>query len=138
MTWGLPLTLCGAIAAVVLLITGRRPKTFHGLICFEIGNGWGGFNAGAFFFVCKDATESTKRHEAGHGLQNIIFGVFMPFVVTIPSVIRYWYREYLVRYKGVCYWDLPDYDAIWFEGWATQLGEKYFKNNIQGGKNNVL
>ena len=35
------------------------------------------------------------RHEGGHGIQNIIFGVLMPFLVSIPSFIRYWYRKHL-------------------------------------------
>lgn len=41
--------------------------------------------------------------------------------------IRYWYRELIIRSGKKKYSDLPDYDAIWFEGWATRLGEKHFK-----------
>ena len=26
------------------------------------------------------------------------------------------------------YHDLPDYDSIWFECWATKLGYKFFKD----------
>lgn len=126
LTWGLPLTFVGACASAILIAAGHKPKTFHGLVYFEVGEGWGGFNAGAFFFVSKDATVHTKRHEAGHGLQNVMLGVSMPFVVTIPSVIRYWRREYLVRFKDFTYNELLPYDAIWFEGEATRLGNKYF------------
>jgi hypothetical protein len=51
----------------------------------------------------------------------------MPFLVAIPSFIRYWYRELLVRSGEKKYADLPDYDSVWFEGWATKLGKKYYK-----------
>lgn len=60
----------------------------------------------------------------GHAIQNIILGVFMPFVVCIPSAVRYWWREW-VKHRGRSA-TLPPYDSIWFEGWASRLGEKYF------------
>lgn len=126
-TWGLPVTLYGVLCAIALLLTGHKPKRFHWYIYFEVGKEWGGFNAGCFFVVSKDNDLYMRQHESGHGLQNIIFGVLMPFVVCIPSVIRYWYREYLVGVKKRDYWSLPPYDSIWFEGWATRLGQKYFK-----------
>lgn len=126
LTWGLPMTLFGAFVALVLLIRGYKPKLYYHFIYFEVGYGWGGLEAGGFFFVNKNPSDRIKLHEAGHGLQNIVFGVFMPFVVSIPSAVRYWYREYLVRSGKKKYHELPDYDAIWFEGWATKLGEKYF------------
>ena len=126
LTWGLPMTLFGALVALGLLVTGHRPKKFHQNIYFEVGRGWGGFECGAFFVVNKGAPLYLKLHEAGHGIQNIILGPLMPFVVSIPSAIRYWYREYLVRSGRKKYSDLPPYDAAWFEGWATNLGEKYF------------
>lgn len=126
LTWGLPMTLIGTICALALLVTGHKPHRFHYLIYFEVGEGWGGFEAGGFFFVNKNPTQYIKRHESGHGLQNIILGVFMPFLVSIPSCVRYWYREILVRSGKKRYHELPDYDSIWFEGWATRLGDKYF------------
>ena len=126
-TWGLPVTLYGVLCAIALLLTGHKPKRFHWYIYFEVGKEWGGVNAGCFFVVSKDNDLYMRQHESGHGLQNIMLGVFMPFVVCIPSVIRYWYREYLVRVKKRDYWSLPPYDSIWFEGWATRLGQKYFK-----------
>lgn len=46
----------------------------------------------------------------------------MPFVVCIPSAIRYWYFEFYRRKhnKFPC-----EYDAIWFEGQASRWGKKY-------------
>ena len=124
LTWGAVMTLCGAVVALALMVTGHRPRRFHCLVYFEVGSGWGGFELGAFFVVCRDAGLSTKQHESGHGIQNLIFGPFMPFVVSIPSAIRYWYR-YAKEKRGLAH-TLPPYDAIWFEGWATRLGKKYF------------
>lgn len=126
LTWGLPMTLCGALVAAALVVTGHKPRMFHHLVYFEVGRGWGGFGCGAFFVVNRGAGLHLKQHEAGHGIQNIILGVFMPFVVSIPSAIRYWYREYLVKSGKKRYSELPSYDSMWFEGWATALGEKHF------------
>lgn len=126
-TWGLPLTLLGALVALALLVTGHKPQTFRGFVYFEVGGyGWGGFEMGPFFVVSKDPYLAIKQHEAGHGLQNIVLGPLMPFVVSIPSAVRYWWREYQTRPSGKNFWELPPYDAIWFEGWATALGKKYF------------
>lgn len=123
-TWGVIMTLIGAIVAIVLLVTGHKPHRFHYLIYFEVGSGWGGVELGAFFVVSRDASLHTKQHESGHGLQNIMLGVFMPFVICIPSAIRYWWRHFQIKKgRGAT---LPPYDSIWFEGWATRLGEKYF------------
>ena len=92
-TWGILMTLLGCLCALGLLVTGHKPKLFYQNIYFEIGENWGGFNAGCFFFCCKNHSLHLQQHESGHGLQNLILGPFMPFVVAIPSCIRYWLRE---------------------------------------------
>ena len=66
----------------------------------------------------------TQKHEAGHAIQNITPGVVMPFIIYIPCAVRYWCHVYIER-KGHSV-TLSLYDSIWFEGWAFQLGEKYF------------
>lgn len=181
LTWGLPMTLIGALITLALLISGNKPKTFHGRIYFEIGRDWGGVNFGPFFLVCENSSLLTKQHECGHGLQNILLGPLMPLIVSIPSAIRYWLivaadKEVLgtfcscallvtlgslagliivinlgsllfvalaafltlyicilfiwsvfkesPKYEAVPY---PDYDSVWFESSATNLGKKYFK-----------
>lgn len=88
-TWGIIMTAIGAVIALGLLITGHKPKIFHYNVYFAFGTGWGGVNFGAFFFVAKTSDRlDMHQHEAGHGLQNLIFGVFMPFAVAIPSAVR--------------------------------------------------
>ena len=123
-TWGFIMTFLGAIVALILIARGHKPKRFHYNIYFEFGEDWGGINLGAFFFVNKGATNCTKAHEAGHGLQNLMFGPLFPFVIGIPSLIRCQWREFIVKHRGVT--RLPDYDAIWFERNATNYGYKYF------------
>lgn len=127
-TWGLPMTLMGLFGGLFLMAKGIKPKRFNNNIYFEVGSHWGGLEAGMFFFTDTTPSLHTKQHEAGHGIQNIIFGFFMPFVVSIPSAIRYWYRIYMrTNHPEVT---LSSYDSIWFEGWATRLGEKYFPEDI--------
>lgn len=118
-TWGLPLTLVGASVALVLTTLGYKPEKYRHCICYEVGENWGGLNLGYFIFTCKNAPKRTKNHEFGHALQNCVYGVFMPFVVTIPSAIRYWYRVYKHNKR------IPiktPYDSIWFEHQATEWG----------------
>lgn len=123
-TWGLPMSLFGGICALVMLAAKRKPKRFHGYIYFETGSGWGGFEGGPFFFVNSEPRIDLIRHEAGHGVQNLMFGPLMPFVISIPSAVRYWIRR-IKTSKGLGY-TLPPYDAIWFEKSATDLGNRFF------------
>lgn len=93
-TWGILQTLYGCIVALFLLFVGVKPRHFYQNIYFEIGEGWGGLEAGPFFLVDRGATLYLKQHEAGHGIQNIIFGPLTPFLITIPSAVRYWLRTF--------------------------------------------
>ncbi|WP_428910028.1 hypothetical protein [Niallia sp. Krafla_26] len=121
LTWGIPINIIGAGVAFLLICKGYKPRRFCHAVYFEVGRNWGGVNFGGFFFVQKDATLTLKRHEYGHGFQNMMLGVLMPFLIHIPSAIRYHYRNYK-RAKG---FNLTPYDAFWCESWATRLGEKH-------------
>ena len=123
LTWGILINMIGAIVACVLIGKGHKPRRFGYGVYFEVGRNWGGLNLGGFFFVQKDASQALKRHEYGHSFQNMMLGLLTPFLVHIPSAIRYHYRNYK-RKKGAV---LAPYDQFWCEGWATQLGEKYGK-----------
>lgn len=92
-TWGCLMTIFGCFVALALLITGHKPHIFHYSVYFVVGNNWGGFEAGCFFVVDNSQYHSTKRHEHGHGIQNLMLGPLMPFLVSIPSAFRYWFRE---------------------------------------------
>ena len=73
-TWGLLLTLVGAVTALILLITGHKPKLLGPTVYFEVGENWGGLELGGFFLCCRNASPQTKYHECGHGIQNMIWG----------------------------------------------------------------
>lgn len=123
LTWGCLLTVPGAILTFLLILTGHKPRLFGYSLYVEIGRHWGGFNLGGFFFVQKGASQTLKSHEYGHAWQNLWFGPLMPILITIPSAVRYHYRN-VKQKQGHA---LPPYDAFWCERWATELGRKYYK-----------
>ena len=55
-----------------------------------------------------------------------MFGPLMPFIVAIPSCIRYWFRRFTKP--------TTMYDGIWFERQATNLGYR-MDNIFKKGKN---
>ena len=68
-TWGIIMTLFGAIVGLISLIRGHRPCRYKQAIYFQdFGKSWGGFEAGCFFFCCKDHSLHLMQHESGHGL----------------------------------------------------------------------
>lgn len=93
LTWGIVMTIIGLIISFFLILIGYQPETFHHYIYFKIGRNWGGFELGPIFITDTAPSLYIKQHEAGHGIQNIIFGPLMLFIVSIPSAIRYWFRE---------------------------------------------
>lgn len=124
-TWGLPMTLIGCLAALVLIMTGFKAKRWGYCYYFEIGNCWGGCELGLFFIKDKTSDTHVKNHELGHGIQNCYLGFAMPFVVCIPSAIRYWYRKYLTCVKHIS--NIKPYDSVWFEKQATRLGSEFME-----------
>lgn len=124
-TWGLPLTLVGLLVAAVLLCAGKKPKRWGYCWYFEVGEDWGGLELGVIFITNKNPGNHIRNHEHGHGIQNCYFGPLMPFIVSIPSAIRYWYRT-IREMKGLK--NETRYDDIWFEGQATKLGTELMKN----------
>ena len=121
-TWGLPLNLLGGLVALCLLLLGYSPKRWDYCYYFEIGHNWGGTELGMFFLTQKGSHPLIKCHEQGHGIQNCYWGFLMPFVVSIPSAIRYWYRMIISWLDKERYRKLAPYDKAWFEGQATRLG----------------
>lgn len=123
------MSLIGLITALICIIFLKGKVHRNGFtFIVEVGGNWGGINlgcvslCGGYTTVCPNENwfQHTRRHEFGHSLQNLIFGPLFPFIVAIPSAIRYHYQNYRSS-KG-----LPnkEYDAIWFEGMATKWGTK--------------
>lgn len=121
-TWGLPLTLIGLIVGAALMITGKKPEKWGACWHFKVGKNWGGFELGLVFLTDDEPSEHIKNHEHGHAIQNCYFGFLMPFIVCMPSAIRYWYRRIKQGIGKPC---TTEYDDIWFEGQATKLGTIY-------------
>ena len=130
LTWGAIMTLIGLIATAILLCFGYRLKRNIYGWSIEVGGEFGGVSFGPVCVVSTNPDRDLLNHEFGHSIQNCWFGPLFPFVVAIPSFVRYWYREYLVLVKKKKYSQLPDYDAVWFEGGATKLGDFYFKHKF--------
>lgn len=118
LTWGIFLTFVGWLITLALLIVGKKPEKYGPIYCFKIKPDWGGFETGLMFVRDTTSIEHVSQHELGHTFQNAILGPFQIFIVTIPSVIRYWYRE--ITKKCV-----KAYDAIWFEDNASTIGQWY-------------
>ena len=127
LTWGLPMTLIGLIVSLVLLITGHKPYKFGYTFYFRVGKNWGGLELGAIFITDQTPLKHTLYHEHGHGFQNCVLGIIYPFLIGIPSAIRYWYRE--LKYYRKNKQPSTTYDSIWFEGQATRLGNKYIRRS---------
>lgn len=124
LTWGLPLTVCGAVVLGILRLCGVPIRRFG--LCFyaEIGRHWGGLELGMFFLKDTASGLHVCLHESGHSIQNILFGPLMPLLVSIPSAVRYWCREFRRR-KGKPM--IGRYEDIWFEAQATAWGYRFFR-----------
>ena len=87
LTWGLPMTLIGAVVALFLMfVRKKRPEIHGGCVYFKTGKtNWGGVSLGLVFLTDHENDEHTKNHEFGHSIQNAVLGPLMPFIVCIPS-----------------------------------------------------
>ena len=123
-TWGLPLTLVGTIVGAAMKATGHEEKQYGWCKYYEVGEHWGGCEFGPVFLKCKEDSQYLCDHEYGHAIQNCMYGPLMPFVVNLPSSVRYWYRRAKEASGNP---PKSEYDAVWFERQATKLGRKYIK-----------
>ena len=100
-TWGIIMTLVGSVGALVMLVTGHKPKKHGYSIYFVTGHGSGGVCLGPFFVVSDDCDDiDSKTHEAGHSLfQAMPMGPLFPFLVGIPSMLRYYLFDFDTRLK---------------------------------------
>ena len=125
------MTLIGGSAAFVLTLLGYKPNGKYGYCwVFEFGDHWGGASIGPVIITDKTPSVHTMKHEHGHAIQNCWFGPLMPFIVCIPSAIRYWYRELKYLRKGKT--PPTQYDDIWFEGQATRIGTEFIDEYFGG------
>jgi len=119
--WGLPLTIIGYLLALVLLPFGKLERV--GLTYCLILNretSWG-MSIGTMIFIGRNSVGDRRmlEHEYGHTFQNAIFGPFTLFLVSIPSAVRFWIRQYMYAHGKT---PKTDYDSVWFEGSASKIG----------------
>ena len=144
LVWGFPTFIIGSLVALFMLLSWNAPHRFG--LCIYFTPKWlhgGGFSIGPYFFIptsC-DTSLSMKGHEHGHGIQTLWWGPLMLLVISIPSAVRFFYRDFIEQSKREQYkagkitteqystWlvSWPTYDSIWFERQATALGKKYFE-----------
>lgn len=126
-TWGLPMSIVGAIVCGVLMCFGYKPKRYGHCYYIAIGERWGGFEMGWFFLTDKSENEATKKHELGHGYQNALqLGWFCPIFSAI-SAVRYWRKRLGADF---------DYYAWWFEGHANKIGAEVMNNTAEESEGN--
>ena len=79
---------------------------FNGNACFSLG---------PIIFVTSDCDLNTINHEVGHSVQSLIFGPLFHFIISIPSIIRYF-----IRHKNNLSYEW--YLSGWPESSAEKLG----------------
>lgn len=127
-TWGIVENIIGSILLIIFLCTGAKISKYRNAIQVQTKFNWGGsFEMGMFFFLGKNC-QSTIPHEYGHTIQVLWWGPLFLFVIALPSAIRYWYREIIYKTDKEKYYNLPEYDAIWFEGQASDIGKRASNN----------
>ena len=89
-------------------------------------NGNACFSCGPIIFTTPNCSEDTVRHETGHSVQSLIFGILFHFVVSIPSIIRFCYK----RARNL---DHEWYLSGWPEKSAEALGHtsRYLNKHVQ-------
>lgn len=134
-TWGLPWTLIGLLIFGVMWIffsEQMKIRFIDGRISVTMTESrFGGVSLGIVYIVDRSNSRHLHLHELGHTIQSMYWGPLFIFVIAIPSFIRYHWRLYIKKTDIQMYRQLPHYDAIWFEGQATALGEKHFAKSIE-------
>ena len=128
-TWGIIMTLIGNVAAICLIIAGYKPKKNCYGWYFEVGENWGGVDLGYICIVQHNSSQYLRDHEFGHSVQNIFFGPLFPFLVAIPSAVRYQARTFIENRGWIC---KTGYFDIWFEKQASECGTAY-REHIEKG-----
>ena len=120
-TWGIIMNIIGSFIFLYALIAKWEIKKYRNAIALYCPKRFGAINFGMFLVIGK-GNEKSLPHEYGHGIQNLIWGPLMPFVISIPSAIRFWYRKIKYTNKGK---KCPtSYYSIWFEAQANEFGAR--------------
>lgn len=116
LTWGIVMTVLGAIALLILYALNYEVKKYKTTWYVVVPGKWGGIALGMFFVVCEES-EGLLNHEYGHTIQNAVYGVGMIFI-GLASLIRATVRTVLLN-NGK---KLSPYESVWYERQATEWG----------------
>ena len=113
-TWGIIMTLLGAIGALVFLAMGHRPVRVGYSYMFAFGSGWGSGSFRPLIFSSRGKSPPRRLPppQAGGRISHFMSLALFPFVVAIPSLIS-------------AAADPAGHRGRWFELQATALGHKY-------------
>lgn len=131
LTWGAIMTIIGFVVALILITfmaKSIRISFYRGrmIIHFKYRS-FGGAGLGLVIISSgREGNYTLLDHEIGHSIQNCWYGPLFIFLVAIPSAIRYQMWDYLDKKYRSKYGIPKDYDSIWFEKQATELGGYYF------------
>lgn len=92
-TWGIIMNIVGGITFIICKCCRCETYMYRNAVCIVVPWNFGGLELG-MFFVRGKKNISVCAHEYGHSIQNLWWGPLFPFVVCIPSAIRYWLREF--------------------------------------------
>ena len=92
-TWGITMNVIGAIMCLVALCCKWPVQKYRNGVEILVSNNFGGLELGMFFIRGKDCP-GVAPHEYGHGIQHLWWGPLFPFVIGIPSALRYWLRHF--------------------------------------------
>ena len=180
-TWAIPMNIIGGIMCLIALCCKWPVQKYRNGIEIVFPKNFGGLELGMFFLRGPD-NHGVAPHEYGHSIQMLWWGPLFPFVIGLPSALRYWIRTFktpktrrtflcivlaaatlialvvgiLSAIFGSLFWaivaiiffvyvtilfiwgffiELPQYeikktryDDIWFEGQATELGNRANNN----------
>lgn len=131
-TWGIVMTIIAGLVAGILAFVNLFTKNmtftpYHGVLEIGLGQNWGGCDLGLVYLRDTTSNVSVSNHELGHSFQ-VWLGIFFPFVVAIPSAIRWWIRRLQPNKEH------KPYSSIWFEDSADQVG-RYVTEYFESGSN---
>lgn len=120
-TWGIIMAIIAGLVAGILAFVNLFTKNmtfrpYHGVLEIRLFKNWGGCDLGLVYLRDTTSLESVSEHELGHSFQ-VWLGIFFPFIVAIPSAIRWWIRRLQPNKEH------KPYDGAWFEDAASQCGK---------------
>ena len=92
-TWAIPMNIFGGIMCLIALCCKWPVHKYRNAIEIVVPKNFGGLELGMFFLRGPN-NQGVAPHEYGHSIQMLWWGPLFPFVVGLPSALRYWLRHF--------------------------------------------